>query len=118
MNEVFENIRKFRELRSLTRDALADELGMSLSGYSKLERGEVEITLSRIYKIAQVLEVSLDQLLNFDASQIFNVSNNQHVQGLGSKANVINYYGDDYREKYIRILEQEVERLKKNLNDN
>jgi transcriptional regulator with XRE-family HTH domain len=118
MNQVFENIKKFRELRSMTRDTLADELGMSLSGYSKLERGEVEITLSRIHKIAQVLEVTLDQLLNFDASQVFNVTNNQQVQGLGSKANVINYYGDDYREKYIRVLEQEVERLKRNLKEN
>jgi transcriptional regulator with XRE-family HTH domain len=117
MNEVFENIRKFRELKSITRETLADELGMSLSGYSKLERGEVEITLSRINKIAQILEVSLEQLLNFDASQVFNVSNNQQVQGLGSKANVINYYGDDYREKYIHLLEQELERLKRKLKE-
>lgn len=113
MNEVFENIRKFRELKSVTRESLADELGMSLSGYSKLERGEVEITLSKIERIAQILEVSIEQLLNFDVSQVFNVTHNQQVQGLGNKANVINYYGDDYREKYIKILELEVERLKK-----
>ncbi|MCM0060430.1 MAG: helix-turn-helix transcriptional regulator [Algoriphagus sp.] len=113
MNEVFENIRKFRELKSVTRESLADELGMSLSGYSKLERGEVEITLSKIYKIAEILEVSLEQLLNFDISQVFNVSHNQQVQGLGNKANVINYYGDDYRDKYIKVLEQEIDRLKK-----
>lgn len=112
MREVFENIRKFRELKSLSREAVASELGMSLSGYSKLERGEVDITLSKVYLIAQILEVSLEQLLNFDVSQIFNVSHNQQVQGMGSKANVINNYGDDYREKYIKILEQEVERLR------
>jgi transcriptional regulator with XRE-family HTH domain len=113
MNKVFENIRKFRELKSMTRESLADELGMSLSGYSKLERGEVEITLSKITKIAEILEINLEQLLSFDVSQVFNVSHNKQVQGLGSKANVINYYGDDYREKYIKILEQEIERLKK-----
>lgn len=117
MNQVFENIKKFRELKSVTRESLADELGMSLSGYSKLERGEVEITLSKIERIAQILEISIEQLLNFDISQVFNVTNNQQVQGLGNKANVINYYGDDYREKYIKILELEVERLKKLLNE-
>lgn len=117
MNQAFENIKKFRELKSVTRESLADELGMSLSGYSKLERGEVEITLSKIERIAQILEISIEQLLNFDISQVFNVTNNQQVQGLGNKANVINYYGDDYREKYIKILELGVERLKKLLNE-
>jgi hypothetical protein len=56
-------------------------------------------------------------LLNFDASQIFNVPNNQQVQGLGSQADVINFYGDDYKEKYIKMLESEVERLKKLIGD-
>jgi transcriptional regulator with XRE-family HTH domain len=113
MKEVFDNIKKFRDLRSITRESMASELGMSLSGYSKLERGEVDITLSKVQRIAQILKVSLEQLLNFDASQIFNVSNNQQVQGLGSQAEVINFYGDDYKEKYIKLLEKEVERLRK-----
>lgn len=113
MKEIYDNIKKFRELRSKTRDFMAAELGMSLSGYSKLERGEVDITLSRINQIAHILQISLEQLLNFDASQIFNVSNNQQVQGLGSQADVINFYGDDYKEKYIQLLERENERLRK-----
>ncbi|MFC5193637.1 helix-turn-helix domain-containing protein [Algoriphagus aquatilis] len=113
MKEVFESIKKFRELKSITRETMAAELGMSLSGYSKLERGEVDITLSKVQSIARILNVSLEQLLNFDASQIFNVSNNQQVQGLGSTADVINFYGDDYKEKYIKMLEREIERLRK-----
>lgn len=111
MNDIFVNIKKFRELKSITRETMAAELGMSLSGYSKLERGEVDITLSKLGRIAQILGVSLEQLLNFDASQIFNVSNNQQVQGLGSQADTINFFGDDYKEKYIKMLEKEIERL-------
>lgn len=113
MKEVYDNIKKFRELKSITRDVMAAELGMSLSGYSKLERGEVDISLSKLSKIARLLQVSEEQLLNFDVSQIFNVSNNQQVQGLGSQADVINFYGDDYKEKYIQMLERENERLRK-----
>jgi transcriptional regulator with XRE-family HTH domain len=113
MKTVYENIKKFRELKSVTRESMASDLGMSLSGYSKLERGEVDITLSKVYKISQILSISLEQLLNFDASQIFNVTNNQQVQGLGSQADVINFYGDDYKEKYIKLLESEVDRLRK-----
>lgn len=115
METIYNNIKKFRELKSITRELMAHELGLSLSGYSKLERGEVDITISKIYKIAEVLKITVEQILNFDASQIFNVTHNQQVQGLGSQADTINFYGDDYKEKYIKMLELEVERLKKEL---
>lgn len=111
MKEAIENIKKFRELKSLTRDEVAERLDMSVSGYSKLERGEVDITLSKLYRIADILEVSVSQILNFDASQIFNVSNNQIVNGVEVKEQ-INNYPDEYKDKYIKMLEAEVERLK------
>jgi len=112
MKEAIENIKKFRELKNLTRDEVADKLEMSVSGYSKLERGEVDISLSRLYRIADILEVSVSQILNFDASQIFNVSNNQVVNGVEVKEQ-INNYQDEYKDKYIKMLEAEIERLNK-----
>jgi transcriptional regulator with XRE-family HTH domain len=112
MKEAIENIKKFRELKNITREDLADKLEMSLSGYSKLERGEVELTVNKMYRIAELLEVSISQILNFDASQIFNVSNNQIVNGVEVKEQ-INNYQDEYKDKYIKLLEAEVERLKK-----
>jgi|APGre2960657404_1045060.scaffolds.fasta_scaffold00849_2 transcriptional regulator with XRE-family HTH domain len=111
MKEAIENIKKFRELKNITREDLADKLEMSLSGYSKLERGEVELTLTKLYRISEILEVSVSQILNFDASQIFNVSNNQIVNGVEVKEQ-INNYQDEYKDKYIKLLEAEVERLK------
>jgi hypothetical protein len=52
-------------------------------------------------------------VLNFHATQIFNISNNKLVQGIGAKAENMHFHGDDYKEKYIKLLEMEVERLKK-----
>ena len=91
---------------------MADQLELSLSAYSKIERGEVDLTLSRIQQIAQILSVDISQLLNFDATNIFNISNNQLVQAIAPKADNMNFYGDDYKEKYIKMLELENERLK------
>lgn len=110
---IGDNIKKFRELKNITREALAAELDMSVSGYSKIERNEIDLTISRIQKIAQILEVDMSQILNFDASQIFNVSNNNLVQGLGAKAENMHFHTDDYKEKYIKVLEAEIARLKK-----
>lgn len=107
-----DNIKKFRELKNITREQMAADLNMSLSGYSKIERDEVDLTISRIQQIAQVLEVDISQILNFDATQIFNITNNQLVQGFGSRVENHNH-SDEYREKYIKMLESENERLKK-----
>jgi transcriptional regulator with XRE-family HTH domain len=106
------NIKKFRELKNITREQMAADLDMSVSGYSKIERNEIDLTISRLQQIAQILGVDISQILNFDASQIFNISNNQYVQGLGAKAESMHFYGDDYKEKYIRMLEDENARLK------
>jgi transcriptional regulator with XRE-family HTH domain len=110
MKEVIENIKKFRELKNITRDELADKLEMSLSGYSKLERGEVEITLTKLYRIADILEISVSQILNFDASQIFNIKD-YGVANVDIESQT-NNYTDIYKDKYIKMLEAEVERLK------
>jgi len=112
MNNIGDNIKKFRELKSITREQLASDLKMSISNYSKIERGEIDLTISRIYEIANVLGVDVAQILNFDATQIFNISNNKLVQGIGAKAENMHFHGDDYKEKYIKMLEMEVERLK------
>lgn len=109
---IAENIKKFRELADISRKEMAAHLELSLSAYSKIERGETDLTISKIEKIAQVLNIELSQLMNFDASQIFNISGNQNVQAVAPKAQNMNFYGDDYKEKYIKMLEAEVERLK------
>ena len=113
MTEAIENIKKFRELKNLTRDELADKLEMSVSGYSKLERGEVDISLSKLYRIADILEVSVSQILNFDASQIFNVRD-YGVANVDIKSQTNNYQ-DEYKDKYIKMLEAEMERLRSHL---
>jgi transcriptional regulator with XRE-family HTH domain len=111
--EVGNNIKKYRELKNLTRETVAAEMDMSLSGYSKIERNEVDLTVSKVKKIAEVLGVDVSQILNFDATQIFNVSGNQFAQGLvGAKAEHMNFYADEYKDKYIKMLEEENARLK------
>ena len=109
MRKVFENIKKFRELKSITRESMASDLGMSLSGYSKLERGEVDLTLSKLFNISQILNVSIEQLLNFDPSHIFIDPKSKVVNNSGDVTHNIN----DYREKYIQLLENELDRLRK-----
>ena len=66
--KVFENIKKIRELKNLTRKYVAAELGMSNSGFGKIERGEVDLNVSKLIQIANVLDVSVDFIFRFDVN--------------------------------------------------
>lgn len=70
-NQVYENIRKIRELMGLTREHVASELKMSPSGYGKIERGEVDLTISRLFHIAEVFNVPPSSILFLDISFLF-----------------------------------------------
>ena len=107
------NVKKYREQKDLSRLIVARELDMSLSGYSKIERDEVDLTISKVEKIALVLGVHISQILNIDATQIYNVSGNHFAQGLvGAKSDNMNFYADEYKDKYIKMLEEQITKLK------
>ncbi|PZR20513.1 MAG: hypothetical protein DI539_10705 [Flavobacterium psychrophilum] len=109
---IGDNIKKFRELKGFTREQMADYLDLSVSAYGNIERNKTDLTISRVQQIAEILEVEMAQILNFDASQVFNIAHNEVIQGTNSKVEHHNY-ADEYREKYIKLLEAENERLRK-----
>lgn len=73
--KVYLSIRKIREMKNLTREYVAEELNMSMSGYGKIERGEVDLTVSKLIEIAKVLDVSTEFIFKFDVSVIFSEIN-------------------------------------------
>mgnify|MGYP003451608314 FL=1 len=69
---VYENIRKIRELKNLTREFVAAELKMSASGYGKIERGDVDLTVTKLLEITKVLNFSIEIIFKFDVTIFFN----------------------------------------------
>lgn len=49
--------------RNLTQEQMGDKLNLSTSAYCKIEYGETDLTLTRLYKIAQALDISFMDLL-------------------------------------------------------
>lgn len=73
MNKIVsQNIRTIREMKNFTRDFVAGELDMTYSGYGKIERGEIDITITKIARLAAIFGVSISDLLFFDVSYFFN----------------------------------------------
>ncbi|MNV83727.1 helix-turn-helix protein [compost metagenome] len=50
-------------IKGYSQEYMAFRLNISQNAYSKLERGETELTVRRFYEIAEILEISIDSLL-------------------------------------------------------
>jgi transcriptional regulator with XRE-family HTH domain len=65
-------IKKIRELRNLTVKDMAYNLKMTSRAYSYIETGKTHITLKRLCEIVDLLNCSVDDLINFDPSKLLN----------------------------------------------
>jgi transcriptional regulator with XRE-family HTH domain len=75
---VHEKIRLIRETKGLTQEQLAEKLKMSPSAYGDIERGDSDIKLSRLEKIAESLEVKLSELFELSEKGSLNIINSLH----------------------------------------
>lgn len=72
MYQVFENIKRLRELRNMTQKTVAEILNMTQANYSKIEAGEVDIPYSRLEQIAKALKTKPEDLISYDERKVFN----------------------------------------------
>ena len=65
---VGDNIRRLRKERGLSQEQLALKAGMNQSYMGQVERGEKSATIDSLDKIANALEIELEQLFHFEAT--------------------------------------------------
>ena len=62
-NVIGQLIRNRRTQRSITQEALALQCGIDRSYMGRIERGEVNLTVEKLYEIASALEINAKKLL-------------------------------------------------------
>ncbi|AZC05356.1 helix-turn-helix domain-containing protein [Acinetobacter baumannii] len=62
-NVIGQLIRNRRIQRSITQEALALQCGIDRSYMGRIERGEVNLTVEKLYEIASALEINAKELL-------------------------------------------------------
>ncbi|MBR3835072.1 MAG: helix-turn-helix transcriptional regulator [Lachnospiraceae bacterium] len=79
-------LKRIRENRRLTQEAFADELGISVSAYKKLESGENGISTKRLRQL-KTMDISSDFILYGDRGHIeklkFDVDNGSEIDKIG-----------------------------------
>lgn len=59
-----ERVRQMRKEKGLSQEALADLAGIDRSYMGHIERGDQNITLTKIYQISEALRVSVSDLIS------------------------------------------------------
>jgi transcriptional regulator with XRE-family HTH domain len=107
MEHIGEKIRKIRYLKGLSQEYLATKCGISQNSLSKIELGETKLSIERLTQIANILELTPEEILTFDDKIIFNNNNTLHDQ---SKLINISYGQDEmnmmYKEQILLLKEQ------------
>ena len=63
-------LKNYREDKDLTQKQVADLIPMNQSNYSKIENGTQEPNLQQLTRIAEILEVSIDDLLDINHQEL------------------------------------------------
>ena len=63
---IGKNIKKYRHLRGLSQEKLSDLLGVNSKFIGHVERFERCISLKKLIKIAEILEIELENIFEFD----------------------------------------------------
>ncbi|MDP3008456.1 MAG: helix-turn-helix transcriptional regulator [Methylococcales bacterium] len=79
--KVHEKIRLMRVSKAWSQEEMAEKLAMSVSGYSKIERGETKSYIPKMEQIAEVFDVDLMELLSFGERHLYLISDNNNHSG-------------------------------------
>ena len=111
MIDIGHRIKQLRTIKKLSQKQVAIELGIDQGQYSRIESGKVEPTLSSLYKIAEVFDISLSELLK----ESMNMDEEINLPLL-EKLKVIDQLDEKEKESLLTIIDMAIS--KKKMKDN
>lgn len=88
--QISEKLRVLRQSKNLTQEELAEQLGWGIKTYANIERGKTKITVDKLEKIAQMLGITLDELVeDINEKTILNYAENCNPTNLSQSQNSI-----------------------------
>lgn len=103
MNHIGSTIKILREEKGMTQQQIADLTNMHRSNYSKVEKGERDLSLEAVNSVAKYFGMTIDQLVNFDG----NMPNEVTVEdkSLMEQVKLIAELEEDERNMVFKMIE-------------
>ncbi len=104
-------IRNIRELKNYTQEYMAERLGVTQAGYSKIEKGKTSLSYEKLVEIGRILDVSVEDIISFEYDKYFN--NYNKITGNNNGSILIN---TDNTSILKELYEDKIQLLEKLLN--
>ncbi len=77
--KVGERIRKFRVIKRLSQEDVAEAIGMSTGNYGKIERGEISISIQHLHAISIALDMPMVDFIEEKKDLVLEPTQNPYV---------------------------------------
>jgi transcriptional regulator with XRE-family HTH domain len=81
VDKILTNIKEFRNKKGFTNKVMASELNISVAAYRKIEFNQTKLTVEKLLKIAQILEVDTATLLDIKSKIELHQTIKDHATG-------------------------------------
>ena len=108
---VGERIKRLREERNYSQQYLAGKLGISQKAYSKIETNQTRLSVDSLLKIAEILETSINKILDTDGNAVYNNFSTHTGEGIVIHKTTSDKVFELY-DKIIQSKDEEIKRLK------
>lgn len=112
--KIGNKIREIRQLKKLSQENIACDLGISQKAYSDIESDKTKLTLETLNQIAKIFEMKLEDILSFNSDKIFYQNNYDESKGYVENVYSENSLKEQYQ-KHIEDLKNEIAFLRKQL---
>ena len=110
MNKLANYIRCIRLQKGLSQENMAYDLNISITAYSKIERGLTNISFSRLEQIALCLGVTMTSLIDY-----YENGNNNQIIITNEKTNSSYVSISEYNESTLSFIQSRINDLEENM---
>jgi transcriptional regulator with XRE-family HTH domain len=117
IENVIRKISVARTKKGYTYENMAHELSITPAAYRKIEIGETKLTVERLFRISEILDSPLPDLLE-TGNDVFQQTNHENATGYQQK--IENFYQEnkDIFEKLLQAKDEQIALLKSLLGNN
>lgn len=113
MKDIPNKLRTLREANGFKQEYVGNILGITQAGYSKIESGEVDLTITYLTKLANLYKVTPEQILGWDGK--ITIGTIQNLKGVVYNNGT---YNESPYEDRLKVLENKLEEVFIKLNSN
>lgn len=124
--KYLEKIKELRKLKGIKQEEMAEKLGVTLSGYGKMERGATSITLDKLLYLLELLGLRANEFFHEEDLYDIGISMDTELELENSELKLENQKLKNDKEYYkeklalsnhkYQLLETELEILQRKLN--